>query len=167
MIIQKNVDIALIGIPCVPYTKANINLTKALINYENGIATEKEMKLVRQKEDAETMTFFVLEAIRAMNVNTVIIEEVVEYSKTEACQWLRVMLKKFGYHISETIATGSHSKRKRWALVANMNKKINLENLIPNSNKTIEDLLETPIDKREWKTIDEVPRVLAASKKIK
>lgn len=46
-----------------------------------------------------------------MNPKTVV-EEVVEYSNTNAAELLRGILRHMNYQISETISTGSHTAKK-------------------------------------------------------
>lgn len=52
-------------------------MIEAFARYKNGIASQKDLELIEERNQAEYLTFYVLEAIRAMNVKTVVIEEVV------------------------------------------------------------------------------------------
>lgn len=162
----KDIDVLLAGIPCNKFSASNKGMIEALSRYKMGIATKKDMELIEERNQAEYLTFYVLEAIRAMNVKTVVIEEVVPYSLTNASQLLRGILKHMGYELSETVSTGTNTKRKRWCLVANMIEKINLNNLLPDSEKTINDCLEIPIEKREWFKKEDMPRIARAENSI-
>lgn len=162
----KDIDVLLAGIPCDKFSASNKGMIEALSRYKTGIATEKDMELIEERNQAEYLTFYVLEAIRAMNVKTVVIEEVVQYSVTNASQLLRGILKHMGYELSETVSSGTNTKRKRWCLVANMQDKINLNNLLPDFDKTINDCLEIPVDKREWFKKEDMPRIARAENSI-
>lgn len=162
----KDVDVLLAGIPCDKFSPSNKGMIEAFARYKNGIASQKDLELIEERNQAEYLTFYVLEAIRAMNVKTVVIEEVVPYSVTNASHLLRGILKHMGYELSETISSGTNTKRKRWCLVANMTEKINLNNLLPDSSKTINDCLEIPIDKREWFKKEEMPRIARAANSV-
>ena len=156
-------DIGLVGIPCTAYSIGNKKMMEAIARRDKGIATSEDEKLLEKLYDSQTLTFYVIEAIRKMNLRTVVIEEVVAYSKTPESFMLRTVLKQMGYHLSETIAQGENTNRQRWCLVADMNKEINLDNLVPKSNKTIEDFLDVPVSNRDWKTASEHPRLKRAS----
>jgi len=161
----KDIDVALVGIPCTNYSKANKQLQEALNRKRKGIATIEDEQELEKVYTSEALTYYVLEAIRAMNVRTVVVEEVVEYSTSPASFMLRTVLKQMGYQLSETISTGTQSKRKRWCLIANMNSKIDLSNVLPSNKRTVESILEIPINKRDWKPASEHPRIKRASEK--
>lgn len=161
----SGVDTLLAGIPCTKLTPANVQMQSAQMAVNSGTATETQIDLVESKKELDYLTFKVIEAARAMNVRTVVVEEVVAYSKTPACDMLRIILNTCGYHITETISEGSHSKRNRWTLVANANRKINLNTIIEPDSNVIEDYLEIPVSKRDWKPKEDMARILSASKK--
>lgn len=162
----KDVDVLLAGIPCDKFSSSNKGMIEAFARYKNGIASQKDLELIEERNQAEYLTFYVLEAIRAMNVKTVVIEEVVPYSVTNASHLLRGILKHMGYELSETISSGTNTKRKRWCLVANMTEKIDLNNLLPDTDKTINDCLEMSTDKRVWYKKEEMPRIVRAANSI-
>lgn len=162
----KDVDVLLAGIPCTKFSSSNKGMIEAFARYKNGIASQKDLELIEERNQAEYLTFYVLEAIRATNVKTVVIEEVVPYSVTNASHLLRGILKHMGYQLSETISSGTNTKRKRWCLVANMTEKIELNNLLPDTDKTINDCLEISTDKREWFKKEEMPRIARAANSI-
>ena len=109
------------------------------------------MERIEGKHTSEALTYHVLNGIRAMNPRTVVVEEVVPYSKTSASILLRTVLKQMGYHLSETIGMGMRTKRKRWCLVANHGNKIALDNLMQEDGKVIGDFLEKSTEERNWK----------------
>lgn len=162
----NDVDVLLAGIPCDKFSPSNKGMIEAFARYKNGIASQKDLELIEERNQAEYLTFYVLEAIRTMNVKTVVIEEVVPYSVTNASHLLRGILKHMGYQLSETISSGTNTKRKRWCLVANMTEKIELNNLLPDTDKTINDCLEISTDKREWFKKEELPRIARAENSI-
>ena len=164
----KNVNTVLAGIPCPPFSKANKKMQEALKRQKEGRATEEDLELLESRYEAEALTFFVLESLRAINPKNIVIEEVVEYADTSASHMLRRVLKSMGYKLSETINEGSHTKRPRWCLLATASKEsINLENLLPQTNKTIDDFLDVKSKDRDWKPKEEIQRLLGASKKPK
>lgn len=161
----KYVSTLAAGIPCTTLSGANVNMKKAESCIMNNEGTEEQLKLVETKKELNLLTFNVIEAVRAMTPRTVIIEEVVEYSRTDACDMLRNILPLFGYNISEVVSTGSHSKRSRWCLVANMNNEINLDNLIVDNGLKLEDVIDLKTDEREWKHKDDIQRLKTADSK--
>lgn len=161
----KNVDAVLCGIPCTTFTKSNKQMQEALSRHNKGEASNEDMILLESRYEAEYLTYYVLEAIRAMNPKTVVVEEVVEYSTTNAAELLRGILRHMNYEISETISTGSHTARKRWCLVANAGEKVDLDNLMPSTTKTLLEVIGKTLDEIEWKKVSEIQRLETASKK--
>jgi len=146
----KDVDILLCGIPCTTFSNANLILRKALKNKREGKEYDKEV--VQRALTGDALTYYVIEAVRYMNVRTCVFEEVEAYTKTSSYELLVSILTHMGYTLSEKIATGKNTKRKRWTMVATMGSEISLEGLNEEDNgKTIEDCLEVKSDKREWK----------------
>ena len=155
----KNIDVLLSGIPCTTYSQGNKKLKEAQkAKRENKGYDINEIK---KEYEAEALTYHVLKAIEKMNPKTVVVEEVVQYSESPASMMLRTILEQQKYEITETIATGTNTKRKRWVLVANMGKKISLDNLLDEveKNKSIEDLLDVPLESRDWKKAIDIPRI--------
>lgn len=148
--LPKNIDVLLSGIPCTTFSGSNVKLKTALKNRREGKPYDAEE--IKKADQGESLTFYVLTAIRAMNPRVCVIEEVVEYSESSASIMLRTVLEHMGYSITETVSSGLNTKRQRWCLVANMGEPISLENLLPENRSTIEDLLETPVTEREWKS---------------
>lgn len=160
----KNVQVGIAGIPCDNFTNANLSLNKAKKAKAKGEEYDEEK--IGGMYEAEALTFYLLTAVRAMNLRTLVVEEVPGYSQTSASHMLRTVLKQMGYHITETVATGTVSKRKRWVLVADMVAPVSLENLVPESNVTLEEFLEASLEEREWIPGDESKRVQAMRRKI-
>lgn len=160
----KGIHTVLAGIPCPPYSQGNLRLMDELKKMRDGKPYDEDV--VMQRFEAEAMTFYVLRAILAMAPHTVVIEETPGYASTSGAMMLRIVLKQHGYNISETVATGKHTKRRRWVMVANMNAKVNLDDLIAyDDGLTINDLLTIPLEEREWKTAEENPRVAGMIRK--
>lgn len=157
--LPKDISILSCGIPCTNFTPANLALNKAKRKHIEGVASDDDMKRIDGVLTAEALSFYILELVRYHNINSLVIEEVVKFSETSSADMIRSVLKQMKYHITETIVTSRHSKRKRWVLVANANKAVNLDNLDIDDGKTIGDLLDTPLDKREWKSSKEHKRV--------
>lgn len=147
--LPKDIDVLLSGIPCTTFSGSNVKLKTALKNRREGKPYDAEE--IKKADQGESLTFYVLTAIRAMNPRTVVVEEVVEYSESSASIMLRTVLEHMGYNITETVSSGMHTKRQRWCLVANMGEAVSLENLLPDDGKTIGDMLETSVEDREWK----------------
>jgi len=145
----KDIDVVLSGIPCTNYSSSNVKLKAAQKAKREGREYDKEA--VNKEYEAEALTFYVLTAIRAMNPRTVVVEEVVEYSESPASMMLRTVLEQMGYKTSEIVSQGTHTKRERWVLVANMGKQIALNGLIEDDGKKIEDFLELSVNERDWK----------------
>lgn len=162
----KDIDVALVGIPCTNYTKANKQLAEAKTRQKKGISTKEDQLILEKEYEAEALSYYVLEAVRAMRVRTIVIEEVVEFSSSPASYMIRTVLSQMGYKINETICTGTNSKRRRWCLIADANFKIPLDNLLPKEKKTIEELLLTPVESRDWKPIEEHKRIKRASTSV-
>jgi len=151
----KDIDLALLGIPCLTFSTANVALQKALKNKKEGKPYDE--KEIQKAAYGESLTFYALTAIRAMNPKTIVVEEVVPYASTSSAYMLRTVLAQMGYKITETISSGSNTKRPRWVLVANMESEINLDNLVDTTAQTIADCLELSVDERDWFTKEEFP----------
>ena len=145
-----DIDVVLSGIPCTSYSASNLKLKKAQKAKREGKQFDENE--IAKEYQAEALTFYVLQAIKTMNPHTVVVEEVLEYSESPASMMLKTILSQMGYLISEAVAEGTHTKRKRWVLVANMGQKVDLNNLIKEDGKTIADFLETSVDDRDWKS---------------
>lgn len=162
----KSVNTILCGIPCQTFSKANKSMQEALKRKREGKETEEDELKVTDRYEAEALVFFILESIRHINPQNIVFEEVLEFSKTNACGLLKSVLTYMGYKLTETVSEGSHTKRKRWAMVAtSLKTAIDLTNLLPETNKTIEDFLDIKTKDREWKPKEDIQRLLTAFRK--
>lgn len=161
--LPKDIGVLLAGIPCDTFSPGNIALTKEIQAKEKG--EEHNSAMTDTRLNAEAMVYYVMAAIREMRVHTVVIEEVEKFSKTIAAEFLKNFCRSLGYHVTETVTTGLHSKRKRWTMVASSFKPINLENIKQESDIQIKDLLEISVEDRDWKHIDDMPRLKNAKRK--
>lgn len=161
----KDIDVVLCGIPCTTFTSANKTMMEASARQKNGNETDDDLVLLEQKNEAEYLVFYVLEAIRVMNPKVVCVEEVVEFSKTNASDLLRGILRHMNYSMTETVATGSNTARKRWCLVANAGEKVDLDNLVPPSTKSLIVVMGKTIEEIEWRPIEEIQRLKTAATK--
>jgi site-specific DNA-cytosine methylase len=153
----KDIPLVTVGLPCTTFSNGNKQMIEELKKMRDG--KEYDASVVAKRYEGEALTFHALNAIRAMNPKTVVIEEVEPYSRTNASFLMRTILSQMGFTLTETVSTGAHTKRKRWVLVAHLGEAINLSDLIADDGKVIGDFLETPIDERKWQTADENPRV--------
>lgn len=145
----NNIDMALVGIPCTTFTNSNFKLQEALKAKRDGKPYDEV--LIQRAMDGDMLTLFVIEALKKMNCRTIVVEEVVEFTLSSSYTLLLGALKGMGYHITESISQGLHTKRKRWCLVADMNKEISLDNLnTADDGKVIADFLEISPENREW-----------------
>lgn len=161
----KDIEVVLVGIPCQTFTKANKQMVDAKARDAKGIASEEDQLIIDTQNQAEYLTFYVLEALRAMNPKTIVVEEVVEYTSTQAYAMLKYILKVMNYNITETISEGSHTKRKRWCLVANTGPEIPLDDIIPYTEKVLAEVIGLDVESADWKKSTEIKRLDTASKK--
>lgn len=152
-----DISIVTLGLPCPPFSQGNKVMMEELKKMREG--KPYDTSVVAKRYEGEALTFHALNAIRAMNPKVIVCEEVEPYSRTDASMMFRTILSQMGYTLTETVSVGSHSKRKRWALVAHMGEAVNLDDLLTDDGKTIGDFLETPVEKRAWQTADENLRV--------
>jgi DNA (cytosine-5)-methyltransferase 1 len=138
------VDVLLAGIPCECFSVSGVTSKKA-----NGKAS-------KEAGDTGSLGYYVLEAIRAIRPGVVVIEEVPNFKNSMMAEIVRNVLKNAGYHISEGELKGDNfgglTKRTRFVLVASMKKEIEIPLLNNAVKKTVESILETPLDEREWLT---------------
>ena len=158
-------DIILAGIPCTTFTNANLLMNKAIKNNKSGVATQEDNKRLAGKTTADSLVFYVLNAIFSVNAKIAIIEEVENFSKSSSADLLRTVLLSRNYTLSETILKGLTTKRKRWCMVATMGEKVDLENLMSDDGSTIAEHLEIPASEREWQTPEQNKRIAGAIRK--
>jgi DNA (cytosine-5)-methyltransferase 1 len=138
------VDVLLAGIPCECFSASGVTSKNA-----NGKAS-------KEAGDTGSLGYYVLEAIRAIRPGVVVIEEVPNFKNSMMADIVRSVLTNAGYFISENVIQGDNfgglTKRSRFVLVASMKEGVE----IPLGNgaikKTVESILEIPLDEREWLT---------------
>lgn len=159
----KNVTCLLVGIPCTSYSNSNLHLKEKM--------KHNEAEVLKEKYQAEALTYYVLEAIRNIKSPYVVFEEVEEFTKEGsvtggAYNMLKTVLATMGYKLSETVTTGTVANRKRWAMVATLaDEAVSLDELVPKTDVAVRELLEISPEEREWKTADEHKRVSAMIRK--
>ena len=159
---KVNASVVVAGIPCTNYSGANVSLHKELKNKREGLSYDSKRAL--KQFDAETLTYYLVNAIERINPHTVVIEEVEEYAKVEgAVNMLRGVLIKNGYKITENIIESELTKRKRWVMVANMQDSISLENVAQKEGCMFSELLGD--SERIWITKEESKRLSGADSK--
>lgn len=160
----NDIDLMVCGIPCTVFSQGNLKMVEELAKLKNGGVADPEV--IAKRYEAEALVFHVLNAIQAMNPRQVVVEEVAQFAETPASMMLRTVLAQWGYNLSETVAKAKHTKRQRWCLVADMTRKVSLDNLIEDDGKTLDDFLETPVGQRNWLRIDESKRFTKASETV-
>ncbi|AXH16320.1 hypothetical protein CP985_14395 [Malaciobacter mytili LMG 24559] len=133
-------DIISAGIPCEGYSQAQTKAEKF------------------EAHPTGSLGFYVLKIIDAIRPAVVLIEEVPNFKNSAIATMARYVLTSMGYNISETELIGSDygslTKRKRYCMVASIKKGFKfLDSYKIECNKTVKDILEIPIDDREWHSI--------------
>jgi hypothetical protein len=123
----SGVDLLVCGIPCTSFSIGNLKMSEELKKLKNG--DDADPQVIAKRYEAEALVFHVLNAVQSMNPRQVVIEEVVQFAETPASMLLRTVLAQWGFNLSETVAHAKHTKRKRWCLVGDMNKTVDLTNL--------------------------------------
>lgn len=139
--ILPDADMVVAGIPCEGYSQAQTKAEK-FENHPTG-----------------SLGFFVLKIVDQIRPAVVVIEEVPNFKNSAMAALTRYVLTSFGYHLNETILNGdeygSLTKRKRFCMVASIKKGFEFdESYKQKTTKQIKDILEVPIEKREWLTTD-------------
>ena len=134
-----NADMVVAGIPCEGYS----------------IAQTKAEKF--EAHATGSLGFYVLKIIDAIRPAVVLIEEVPNFKNSAMAALTRYVLTSMGYNITETILKGNEwgslTRRKRYCMVASIKKGFKFEeSLMKQSLKKIGDILEIPIEQREWLT---------------
>lgn len=152
------------GIPCTEFSQGNIKTQKNLKAQKEG--KQFDSTVISKRYTAESLTFFLLRIVGAINPHSVLVEEVEQYSESAACTMLRAVLSTMGYSLSETTSSGSHTKRKRWCLVASMHGKLDLQNLLPTIRPNLSELLDIESKDRSWFKLDEIARLKRAAQSV-
>jgi len=135
----KDMDLFVMTPSCRPFTDARKNAKK-------------------YKEDAPEgdNTAHALVGLYIIRPAAILLEEVIPYRDSYSYALLKSLLVKMGYHISETILDagdfGVLSFRKRFCMVASMKEGFSFGMPQPRLPQKVSDILEIPIDQREWPT---------------
>lgn len=129
-------DIVSGGIPCEGYSKSQLSKSK------------------KESHPTGSLGFFFLKIIDHIRPSVVLIEEVPDFGNSAMAAMARYVLRGMGYNISETMLLGtdkgSLAKRKRYCMVASMKSKFVFDETKWKTNKTISDILEIPLEDRDW-----------------
>jgi DNA (cytosine-5)-methyltransferase 1 len=136
-----NADLVVAGIPCEGYSQAQTKSEKF------------------EAHPTGSLGFYVLKIIDAIRPAVVLIEEVPNFKNSAMAAMTRYVLNSMGYQITETILKGNEwgslTRRKRYCMVASIKKGFSFdETLMNQSLKKVGDILEIPIEQREWLTKD-------------
>lgn len=135
----KDADIVVMTPSCRPFTNAR--------------QSAKEYKEDAPEGDNTAHSLVGLYIIRPA---AILLEEVIPYRDSYSYALLKSLLIKMGYHISEAILDagdfGALSFRKRFCMVASMKEGFSFGTPEPRLPKQVSEILEIPIDQREWPT---------------
>lgn len=132
-------DMVVAGIPCEGYSQAQTKSEKF------------------EAHPTGSLGFYVLKIIDAIRPAVVLIEEVPNFKNSAMASLTRYVLTSMGYHLSETELIGSEygslTKRKRYCMVASIKKGFAFdESFKTETSKIVKDILEIPVENREWLT---------------
>ena len=132
-------DMVVAGIPCEGYSQAQTKSEKF------------------EAHPTGSLGFYVLKIIDAIRPAVVLIEEVPNFKSSAMASLTRYVLTSMGYHLSETELIGSEygslTKRKRYCMVASIKKGFKFdESYKTETSKIVKDILEIPVENREWLT---------------
>ncbi len=133
------------GVPCENFCPAGVSKKKSL-NQKSA-----------EGGDTGSLAYFFLRAVETVRPAVVLIEQVVGFKNSTIADVVRFVLNARGYKITEKVINakecGSLSRRKRFCLVATMsNTPFTFSNQMKFCTKTVRDILEVPIEEREWMT---------------
>lgn len=136
-LLPKDANLLVAGIPCEGYSQSQL--------------TDKK----RENHPTGSLAFYVLNIINIIRPAVVVIEEVPNFKNSSMAALCRYVLTSMGYHISETELIGSEfgslTKRKRYCMVASIKKGFKFDDTLKSSNaKTVQEILEIPVENREW-----------------
>lgn len=164
-------DICVAGVPCTGASRAG--------------ATRNKLEFAEGHSTAGTLFFDFLEFIKSSNPAVVVMENVVEYSKSASMAVIRSVLTSLGYNLTESVLYGPDfgtiEARRRLCLIGiTKGLDVSVDFLFPNTHpavgecegKTLADVLEDiPLDSERWRTYDylaiKAERDLAAGKGFK
>lgn len=135
-LLPRDANLIVAGLPCEGYSQSQL--------------TDKK----RENHPTGSLAFYVLNIINIIRP-AVVVEEVPNFKNSSMAALCRYVLTSMGYHISETELVGSEfgslTKRKRFCMVAAIKKGFKFDDTLKSSNvKTVQEILEIPVEKREW-----------------
>lgn len=161
--LPKNVTVALVTPPCTAASQGNNKLQEALKNKKNGLEYDKA--IIEEMEMLDSLMYYALKFVEAMNPRTIVWENVAEYRNDAYDRSLergvytlaKTVLKAKGYKISEYVGESHNTTRRRWTMIAHYGEEaISLDSLAVNQKETtVQDHLAIPDEKREWKPAKE------------
>ena len=136
-LLPKNADVVAAGVPCEAFSIGNTR-SERFEDHPTG-----------------SLAFYVLKIVDVVRPSVVIIEEVPNFKNSAIASLCRYVLTSMGYNLSETILHaneyGSLTKRKRFCMVASIKKGFEFDESLKSENsKIVQDILEIPIEDREW-----------------
>lgn len=124
------------GIPCEGFSKSQLKEKKA------------------ESHPTGSLGFYFLKIVEAIRPAIVLIEEVPNFGNSAMAAMTRYVLSSMGYYISETQLAGSDygsiTNRNRYCMVASIKGKFNFPLEKQLNHKKIKDILEIPLENREW-----------------
>jgi DNA (cytosine-5)-methyltransferase 1 len=131
------------GIPCEDYSVSGVSCKKAK-GCDVGLLGK-----------TGALGYYFLQAVKKIRPAVCVIEEVPNFKHSEMRDLIVSVLGFMGYTVSEKILKsdefGSMTRRKRYCMVATIGEKFHFPNIIPkSSSRCIRDILEIPVEKREW-----------------
>lgn len=161
--LPKDVTIALITPPCNAASKGNNKLREAIKNKKDGL--EYDRAIIEEMEQLDSLMYYALKAVEAMNPKTIVWENVYEYTQNAYDSSLergvytlaKTVLKAKGYKISEFTGESHNTTRRRWTMIAHYgDEAISLDDIIVDQTKSIvQEHLAVSDKEREWKKADE------------
>lgn len=125
------------GIPCEGYSQSQLGINK------------------KEAHPTGSLGFYFLKVVEAIRPAVAIIEEVPNFGNSAMAAMARYVLQSIGYSISEKLLSGSDfgslTKRKRYVMVASIKEEFDFGMLETSTcKKTINDILEVPLEDRVW-----------------
>lgn len=136
-LLPKDANLLVASLPCEGYSQSQL--------------TDKK----RENHPTGSLAFYVLNIVNVIRPAVVLIEEVPNFKNSAMAALCRYVFTSMGYHISETELIGSDygslTKRKRFCMVASIKKGFEFDESLKSTNsKIVQDILEIPVENREW-----------------
>lgn len=161
--LPKGVTVALVTPPCNAASKGNNKLREAIKNKKDGL--EYDRAIIEEMEQLDSLMYYALKAVEAMNPKTIVWENVYEYTQNAYDSSLergvytlaKTVLKAKGYKISEFTGESHNTTRRRWTMIAHYgDEAISLDDIVIDQTKsTVQEHLAVSDKEREWKKADE------------